>query len=214
MSVRIGYVKSLNDAPKTVAPSITRADFVAKMNGMAIHGPAPKTLAVKRAEGFRGHHPKPQSEPLYPCALPDRPAGMSAAAVRLWKKLVGEMSVSGVLKRVDANALAQLCEDEVTLKRAQAELWRLGAQLKADAKREKRKLPGGELTAILATEDGAKLMRTIRDLGKSVVNQRDRFGLNPSSRSRLVVAESERPQDEIDLAVFSKPVQLLVMPKP
>ena len=124
------------------------------------------------------------------------------------------MSVSGVLKRVDANALAQLCEDEVTLKRAQAELWRLGAQLKADAKNAKKKLPGGEITAILATEDGAKLMRTIRDLGKSVVNQRDRFGLNPSSRSRIVVSDSERPQDEIDIAVFSKPVQLLVMPKP
>jgi hypothetical protein len=35
---------------------------------------------------------------------------------------------------------------------------------------------------------GAALMRTIRDLGKSVVNQRDRFGLNPSSRSRIVVS--------------------------
>jgi len=90
----------------------------------------------------------------------------------------------------------------------------LATKLKAKAKRQKRELPGGEFVALIGTPTGAATMRAIRDLGKLLVAERREFGMTPSSRARIVVADSERPQDFIDDAIFHQPVQLLVMPKP
>jgi hypothetical protein len=56
-------------------------------------------------------------------------------------------------------------------------------------------------------------MRALRDLSKLLLVERREFGMSPSSRARIVVADSERPQDEIDDAVFNRPSQLLVLRK-
>lgn len=158
------------------------------------NGPARKPTDLKRYEGWPGHDSyKTVNEPLYPNALPNKPAKMSAAASRHWDKLVREMSVSGVLKRVDGDALRQYCEDEVTLEKAYEAMW---------------KIPD-----LFTSEEGAKARRGILELGKSLIIQRREFGLTPSARTRIVVEARERPQDFIDDAVFNKPADLLVLPK-
>jgi P27 family predicted phage terminase small subunit len=176
-----------------------------------MRGRLPKPTEMKRGEGTpvygRG------IEPLYPNVLPEKPK-LSAAASRMWDELVSVMRVSGVLKIADAHALGQLCENEVVLRRAYDDFWKLAAKIKADAKRDKRELRGGEVAELLATEDGAALMRVIRDLGKCVVNERAQFGLTPASRARISVSVAERPGDSlIDDAVFNRPSQLLILPK-
>jgi phage terminase small subunit len=176
-------------------------------------GPPKKPTALKAYEGFPGHKPLPQNEPLYPNGLPDKPK-MSMAASRIWNQLVREMSVSGVLKRVDAQALRQLCEDEAALEKAYAGFWQMIGKIKAKAKREKKQLPGGEVLALLSTQAGAASLRTIRDLGRSLILQRREFGLTPSARTRIMVEARERPQDSIDDAVFNQSAELFILPKP
>lgn len=181
-------------------------------------GPPKKPTQLKVFEGNPGHTPyldrKLDSEPMYPNAMPDKPEKMSREAARHWNELTREMSVSGVLKRVDKDALRQLCEDEVILTKAYDGMWKMAQKLKDKAKREGKTLPGGEILALLSTDTGAAAMRAIRDLGKSLVIQRREFGLTPSARARIIVEARERPQDFIDDAVFNRPAELLVLPKP
>ena len=66
-------------------------------------------------EGNRGRRSLPTNEPQYLPEVPERPSGMSAGARKIWDMLVGEMAASGVLRPVDALALAQLCEDQAML---------------------------------------------------------------------------------------------------
>jgi phage terminase small subunit len=182
------------------------------MNGMGARGPAPKPIDLKYYEGFRGHHPIPSNVPIYPNGLPSKPAKLSPDASKKWDELVAEMSVSGVLKSVDGEALAQLCEDQVALDKAYGGFWKLAAKMKAKARREKRELPGGELIALISTPSGAKAFKAIRDMGMNLVVERREFGLTPSSRSRIIVSDAERPCDAIDDAVFNRPAKLLVLP--
>ena len=185
---------------------------------MGARGPARKPTDLKRYEGFPGHDKNTReamagNEPMYPNGLPDKPK-MSAAASRHWDELTREMSVSGVLKRVDKDALRQLCEDEAALVKAYDGMWKMAAKLKEKAAREGKTLPGGEVLAVLATDTGARAIRAIRDLGKALIIQRREFGLTPSARTRIVLDARERPQDFIDDAVFNRPAELLVLPKP
>jgi P27 family predicted phage terminase small subunit len=174
-------------------------------------GPAPKPTDLKRFEGFPGHHPIPLNEVHYPNGLPTKPR-MSAGASKYWNELVDEMSVSGVLKRVDRYSLRQLCEDEAALERAYAGFWKMADAVKRKATAGQKKLPGGELLALLGTTQGRNAMRCLRDLAQRLILLRREFGLTPSSRARIIVASSERPQDEIDDAIFNRPVELLVVP--
>jgi phage terminase small subunit len=171
-----------------------------------------KPSDLKRYEGMRSHRPLPSDEPIYPNGLPDKPRNMSRAASRHWDELVTEMAVSGVLKRVDRDALRQLCEDEVAFEQAYAGLWSMAAELKAEAKAKGQELPGGEILALLLTSVGTAAMRAVSNLGRSLMYQRREFGLTPLARARIIVGSRERPQEFIDDAV-DEPAELLIMPK-
>lgn len=127
----------------------------------------------------------PANEPAFAPGVPDRPAGMSAPARKVWDGLVGEMAPSGVLRLVDALALAQLCEDQAMLDELRKGLAALAAEIGKKAKKEKRPLPGGAMVAITRTNEGRRTIRTIRELASQVIIQRREFGLTPSSSSRV-----------------------------
>lgn len=176
-------------------------------------GPPKKPTALKRYEGSIHVPPLDRDkEPMYPNGLPEKPK-LSKRAAPFWKELTAEMSVSGVLKRVDRNALKQLCEDEAAFELAYEGIWKMAQKLKEKAKREGKTLPGGEILAMLSTDTGAAAMRAVRDLGKSLVMQRREFGLTPAARARIIVESRERPQDFIDDAIFNRPAELLVLRK-
>lgn len=155
---------------------------------MGLRGFPPKPTAVRVMEGMRGHRPLPANEPSYPAGTPEQPAGMSAAARRVWDVLVPEMAASGVLRTVDGLALAQLCEDQAALDEMRRGLQALTKELAKSAKKQKKALPGGPLVSLARTTDGRRLLGGMRELAAQIIVQRREFGLTPASNSRVETA--------------------------
>lgn len=152
---------------------------------MGARGPAPQPTKLRVFNGNPGRHPLPQNEPQYSPCVPDRPAGMTAAAKKVWVGLVDEMAAAQVLRRADSLALAQLCEDQALLNEANDGLRKMLAFMKADAKQRGRDLMGNALVMLLQDVRGRRMMASIRALSLQVILQRREFGLTPASNSRV-----------------------------
>lgn len=155
---------------------------------MGLRGPPPKPTKIRVLEGVRGHHRPIGNEPEYRSGLPDRPPGMTAGARRIWNVLVGEMAASGVLRPVDAMALAQLCEDQYTLNELRKGMNAMVQEIAAKAREKKLELPGGPMVQLSRTIEGRRTLSTIRELSFAVIVQRREFGLTPASNSRVQAA--------------------------
>jgi phage terminase small subunit len=140
---------------------------------------------LRIAEGNRARRPVPANEPYYPAGIPERPAGMSAAAKKIWQGLAVDLSNSGVLRSIDALALAQLCEDQALLNELRKGLALTAVGIAKKAKEEGKALPGGALTSLSQTIEGRRILATIRELSSQVIIQRREFGLTPASSSRV-----------------------------
>src|ERR1700677_1826042 len=105
---------------------------------MSSTGRTPTPTAIRILNGNPSRRPLPTNEPQYTPGVPERPKGMSPGARKEGDGLVGEMALSGVLRLVDAGALAMLCEDIAllgTLRRGLAEMTRqIAKQAKAQGK--------------------------------------------------------------------------------
>jgi phage terminase small subunit len=155
---------------------------------MGLRGPPPKPTRIRVLEGNRSRRPLPANEPQYPAGTPDRPSGMTAGGRKIWDTLVSEMAASGVLRPVDALALAQLCEDQAmldSLRRGMAEMTR---ELAKKAKIKKLELSGGPLVHLSRTIEGRRTLSTIRELSAQIIVQRREFGLTPASNGRVQTA--------------------------
>lgn len=152
---------------------------------MGLRGPAPKPAELREFEGLRAHRPLPREGPQYARAQPEKPKRISPAARAVWDDLVGEMAAVRILRRVDRNALWQLCEDEALIAEAYAGIWKTIRAVKAKARSEGRVLPTGAVMAMLSTTGGRMAMAAVRDLSARVILERREFGLTPSSRSRV-----------------------------
>src|SRR5580700_3248398 len=108
-------------------------------------GPAPKPKKIRILEGNPAWRPLPASEPKYAARVPDRPAGMSAGARRAWAALVAEMAPSGVLRPVDAGALAMLCEDMAMLEIMRKGLAQMASEIAKQAKKLGKSVVGGPM---------------------------------------------------------------------
>lgn len=75
-----------------------------------ISGPKPKPTALKRL-GPKSHHVQNNDEPLpeHLSRVPPPPNWMGKEARAEWKELAGQLYESGVLTRVDLDALAHFC---------------------------------------------------------------------------------------------------------
>jgi phage terminase small subunit len=148
-------------------------------------GRLPKPSRLRILEGMAGHRPLNKNEPEYSMGVPDKPSGMSAMARKVWDGLVMEMAPSGVLRLVDALALAQLCEDQAMLDELRHGLAILTRDLAKKAKEKKQSMPGGALIGLARTNEGRRMFGAIRELSAQVIVQRREFGLTPSSSSRV-----------------------------
>jgi len=148
-------------------------------------GPAPQPTKLRVFNGNPSRRPLPTNEPQYGACVPDRPAGMSPAGKKVWASLVDEMAAAQVLRRADALALAQLCEDQALLNEANDGLRKMLAQVKRRAKTEAKELPGNALVALMQDTKGRRMMSSIRELANTVILQRREFGLTPASNSRV-----------------------------
>ena len=151
---------------------------------MGLRGPAPKPTAIRIAEGNRARRPLPTNEPIYRAGVPDRP-NMSNGGRKIWDQLVIEMGPSGVLRSVDALALAQLCEDQSMLSEMRSGMQKMAREVAKQAKTKHQTLPGGPMVALSRTIEGRRTLATIRELSASIIAQRREFGLTPASNGRV-----------------------------
>lgn len=154
---------------------------------MGLRGPPPKPTAVRIREGNRGHATFNPNEPSYTAGIPERPI-LSAGARKLWDSLVGELASSGVLRLVDAGALAQLCEDSAMLETLRKGLATQVREIEKAAKEKKKPLPGGALIALARTNEGRRVLAAMREIAGQIIVQRREFGLTPASSTRINAA--------------------------
>lgn len=152
-------------------------------------------------EGNRARRPLPQNEPRYETGVPVQPSGMSLAAKKIWLSLVSQMLPSGVLRVVDAFALAQLCEDQAMLDNLRRGMEAMAQELSKQAKAKKQMLPGGPMVALSRTVEGRRTLSTIREVSAQIILQRREFGLTPASNSRVHGAGPGTPMDPLEAAL-------------
>ena len=110
---------------------------------------------------------------------------MSPGARKEWDALVGEMASSGVLRLVDAGALAMLCEDIAMLGILRKGLAEMTRQIAKQSKAQGKPVIGGPMIHLTRTTEGRRTLATIRELSAQIIVQRREFGLTPASSSRV-----------------------------
>lgn len=152
---------------------------------MSNYGFPPKPTIIRKAEGNTAHRPFNRFEPQYREGVPERPTNLGPGARRVWDSLVREMAPTGVLRTVDGLALAHLCEDQALLDELRDGLRKMATEIRKKARMEKKKLPGGPMTAIARTTEGKRVLSSISELSRQVITQRREFGLTPASNTRV-----------------------------
>lgn len=110
---------------------------------------------------------------------------MSPGARRAWDGLVAEMAPSGVLRPVDAGALAMLCEDIAMLDVLRKGLAQMAGEIAKQAKNQNKSVVGGPMVHLSRTIEGRRTLATIRELSGQIIVQRREFGLTPASNTRV-----------------------------
>jgi phage terminase small subunit len=152
---------------------------------MGVRGTPPTPTKIRILNGNPSRRPLPANEPQFTPGVPDRPSGMSAGARKQWDDLVGEMAVSGVLRRVDGGALAMLCEDLAMVATLRRGLAAQAREITHKASQKGQRITGNALTVLSRTTEGRRTLTTIRELSAQIIIQRREFGLTPSSSARV-----------------------------
>jgi len=152
---------------------------------MGRRGPTPKPTAQKRAEGqrLRADRDRPD-QPKYGAIERDPPEFLDDVSRAEWFRVIDLLARSGVVTEIDAMALGAYCEAWSAYRAA------------LDVHREICETDRGTLfrgqlsekkTGDLVTHPAA---RNLRDARKAALEAASHFGLTPSTRSRLSVANS------------------------
>lgn len=141
-------------------------------------GRRPKPTNVKRLEGNRGHRPQNTAEPKPDDAKPDRPQGLTAEARQAWDRLAPPLHRCGLLTTIDADGLESYCR----LYAHARECWR-------KAKKD------GPLVIVGGKVETNPYIREAHRCEDLLHKLRSELGLNATSRSRIQVTPSEKPED-------------------
>jgi P27 family predicted phage terminase small subunit len=171
---------------------------------MGGRGPLPKPNELKLLEGGRGHRPIDLTSVFRPeVGLPTMPKHLTVHARKAWKRLTPELLRYNLLSRVDADALAGLCQTvgrievlETSLKKRQDLLTDQG-QDPADAFTDQT--PNGMRVQAAIYQVLNREMEKLRGLLAE-------FGLTPAQRARVSTALRLQP-DLFDANNLGKPSQ-------
>ena len=112
---------------------------------------------------------------------------MSDRAKRVWLRLSDEMSRIGLLTSVDVDEFERYCEIRAAWEIARDDIAERGAVILKTNK-------DGKVTSSTLNPS----TRVMRDLSSEIGKLADRFGLNPSSRTRIQVNPPEGDGDGDD----------------
>jgi P27 family predicted phage terminase small subunit len=162
-------------------------------------GRRPLPSAVKKLRGNPGKRPVNKAEPKPAMGEPQRPVGMSTAAIKEWKAIVPELARLGVLTKIDGKALAAYCMAWARWMEAEKKVVEFGILV--------------EEPIIQRDHDGYSEIvgtRYKRNPAVSISNEAQKimkaflveFGMTPSSRSRIRI--ENKPEDEDPVDAFLK----------
>src|SRR5256885_17271769 len=121
---------------------------------MGTRGTLPTPTKIRILNGNPSRRPLPCNEPQFAPGVPHCPTGMSSGGRKQWDCLVGEMANAGVLRLVDAGALAMLCEDLAMLDTLRKGLAAQAREITKKAKEKRQQISGNALTALSRTTEG------------------------------------------------------------
>lgn len=153
---------------------------------MGKRGPAPKPTRIKVLNGNPGHRPLNTREPMPKRGRPVCPAWLDDEAKTVWRKLVPELDRLGLLTVVDDWMLAGFCQACAELKQATETLRKDG--------RYTQNAAGTQVSHPAVSQQRSAL--------KAVMDFASRFGLDPSSRTKLSAPAPESDADDD----FERPV--------
>ena len=170
---------------------------------MGRSGPVPKPGELKLLEGGRGHRPIDLTSMFRPeVGLPSIPKHLTREARKAWKRLTPELIRYNLLSRVDADALAGLCQTvgrievlETSLKKRQDLLIEQGGD-PADAFSDKT--PNGMRVQAVTYQVLNREMEKLRHLLAE-------FGLTPAQRARVTTAMRLQSQAQGKLFDINNP---------
>lgn len=149
--------------------------------------PKPQPTAIKQARGNPGKRPLNKNEPQPSKEMPQCPEKLSAAARSYWQKLAPEAWCVGVLTRMDAAAFGRYCSALADWDFCDAFLQANGPDLVVTNKET------GEVLGVTPTP----YPKRKRELEELLLKYEDRFGFNPSSRSKIQALPTD-DGDELD----------------
>lgn len=135
---------------------------------------APKPTALKLIQGNPGHRELPKKEPKLPVKVPRAPADLSPTAKKHWRKVVRQLADAGVMTDIDTHALAMYCEAFTRYRFAMCKISKEGP--------------------IIHTKTGYPIQHPAMGVLNKAFDQMrailTEFGMTPSSRTRVQVAEA------------------------
>lgn len=149
----------------------------------APRGPAPTPTAILKRRGSRELKAR-EGEPTEPAGRPRCPHRLSPEARKIWKRTVPLLEQMGVLMQVDIWALSRYCE--------MLERWFVALAYVREH---------GDMYVVKDDDGraiGAKMLpqsELVLKLSDALTKLEDRFGLNPSARTRLRTEPKDKSDD-------------------
>jgi|GEM_PF-141129 len=155
------------------------------MGGKGSGGHNRKCTAQKKREGNRGHRKLNEKEPKTPLGEPEIPKYLTLRARIYWTRLVPMLLKMQVLTQADGHALGLLCNSLAEVELAQGAIDRYGLVIVT-----LDKTPG---VVIMKANPAVRIKANAMRQASSALAK---FGLDPSSRSGLSVADLTVPEKD------------------
>lgn len=146
--------------------------------------PRPIPTALKILRGNPGKRALNHAEPQPTVGRPTCPTWLDIEAKREWRRVVPELEALGILTVVDRAALAAYCQSYARWQQAEAVVTELGFSVPLTRRGE-----DGELTVYaMQSRPEVGISQKERQIMRLFLTE---FGLTPSSRTRVKVAEKK-----------------------
>lgn len=168
---------------------------------MGARGPAPTPTDILRMNGsWRADRNKDEPRPAK--GKPRRPRHLSAAAKRVWARVVRVLDDMGVLTTADGSQVERYCVMFVRWRECEAFIAKHGISYPVKAAADDAKTYMGHLPesgeAVVDFREYPQLRESHR-LDKALKQIEASFGLTPSARSRITVGgKEERTLDPLE----------------
>jgi P27 family predicted phage terminase small subunit len=147
-------------------------------------GPPPKPVEQKRREGNPGKRALPDSLIVAGRGVPDKPESLTETAAVIWDEIVPQLETWGMLDRIDGLALEALCFQAALMREAMSTI----------------KAEGTTSTGSTGQIREHPAIKTFQNAQNELRKWSERFGMDPSSRTRLGLAalKGKSLKDELD----------------